>query len=526
MKRLLSTEEFAANPTLAANLFRLSPEPADLTQADSRVIRYIFSTSAVARDGHTINQDGWDFSGFDNYRSFLWAHDGDSPPIGTVIEHSVRNGVLSGAVKYVDRDIYPFADMIFQMVKQRFISAVSISWLPTEWKWSTDKNRPGGIDFLKQDCLEISQVPVPAQPVAIATARAAGIDTSPMYEWAEKVLDGGGMVTVPRAQLELLRKEAKMPARAKRSKTADWQAGASKSLPSGEDGEWDGPAAAKRMLDAAGFDGDAPDSEKARRGFLVFDAANPTLGGSYKLPFADIVDDKLKAMPAGIRAAAARLPDTDIPQAEKDKAGEILDAYKKKMGIGSDDDTQKASAPFGLGRDLCDVGDLASLLQWLAWVQQGAEWEKDVEGDGSDVPDRLAEVIEDLGQILLDMAKEEVSELVALLTGQDVAVVMEQKLSKGQVAVLRFAFGVGALARSAPARRAALEAVTRGGKVLSGANKAHLQRALEHHQAMGECIQTVLDSADDGEADEEDDVDEVGVEERSRRVRLLALTGK
>lgn len=526
MKRLLSVEEFAANPTLTASLFRLSPEPADLTQVDSRIVRYVFSTNAVARDGNTINQDGWDFTGFDNYRSFLWAHDGDSPPIGTVIEHPVRDGMLVGAVKYVERDLYPFGDMIFQMVKQRFISAVSVSWLPLEWKWSTDRNRPGGIDFIRQDMLEISQVPVPAQPIAIATARAAGIDTGPMVEWAEKVLDGGGMVMVPRAQLEALRKEAKMPVRAKRSKTADWKTGSAKDLPAGEDGEWDGPAAAKRMLDAAGFDGDAPDSEKARKGFLVFDAANPTLRGSYKLPFADIVDGKLKALPAGVRAAASRLPDTNIPQAEKDTAGAILDAYEEKMGIGKEGDSKEASAPFGLGRDLCDVSDLASLLQWLAWVQQGADWEADIEGDGSDIPDRLAKAVEDLGQILLDMAKEEVSELVALLTGEDVAVVMEQKLSKGQSAVLRFAFGVGALARSAPARRAALEAITRGGKVLSAANKDHLQRALEHHQAMGDCIQSVLDNAggDDGEDDPE--IEDDDPEQRARRVRLLELIAR
>jgi hypothetical protein len=61
---------------------------------------------------------------------------------------------------------------------------------------------------------------------------------------------------------------------------------------------WDGAAAAKRMLDAAGFDGDNPDIAKAARGFLLHDAANPMLRSSYKLPFADIVDGELKAIKA------------------------------------------------------------------------------------------------------------------------------------------------------------------------------------------------------------------------------------
>ncbi len=220
-RRLIASTEaaalFKADHQAAKNVavFRLQPSEADLTQVDDRVIRYLFSTGAVARDNNTVNQDGWDFSGFDNYRSFLWAHDGMSPPIGNVIERTVRNGQLTGAVRYVERDIYPFADMIFQMVKRKILSAVSVSWLPLEWKWSTDRNRPGGIDFIRQDMLEISQVPVPAQVVAIATARAAGIDTGPMVEWAEKILDNGGMVMVPRTQLETLRREAKMPSGSK-----------------------------------------------------------------------------------------------------------------------------------------------------------------------------------------------------------------------------------------------------------------------------------------------------------------------
>lgn len=188
----------------------------DLEGSTDRTIPYLFCTEKVARDGHTVSVQGFDLTGFNANPVFLWAHDSDEPPIGRVVNLERQNGVMRGSVEYMDADLSPFADMIFRMVKKRFINATSISWLPLEWKFSTDRTRQGGIDFIKEDLLEISQVPVPAQATALATARAAGIDTGPMMRWAEKVLDGGGIIMIPRAELELLRNVSKMPVAAKR----------------------------------------------------------------------------------------------------------------------------------------------------------------------------------------------------------------------------------------------------------------------------------------------------------------------
>ena len=201
----------------AAELFamRATSIAPDLSNDNGRIITYIFSDDSVARDGHTIASDGWQLAAFRENPVFLFAHDQDQPPIGRVVDVGPTGGKLRGAVEYLDRDIYPFADTIFQMVKRGFLNAVSVSWLPIDWKFSKDKSRQGGIDFLKQELLEVSQVPVPALATALVQARAAGLDTSPFVGWAEKVLDGGGMVMVPRAQLEALRRDAKMPAAAK-----------------------------------------------------------------------------------------------------------------------------------------------------------------------------------------------------------------------------------------------------------------------------------------------------------------------
>lgn len=187
---------------------------ADLTNSSGRIIRYRFSTPKVARDQHTIG--AWKL---DNYRKnpvFLWAHDTRGLPIGKVLDDLVDNdGYLDGSVEYAERDINPFADTVFQLVRGGYVNAVSTSWDPLKWKFSTDRSRPGGIDFELVDLLELSQVPVPAVPEALATARTAGIDTGPVFDWASRLLEEGDMVAVSRDELEALRREAKMPARPK-----------------------------------------------------------------------------------------------------------------------------------------------------------------------------------------------------------------------------------------------------------------------------------------------------------------------
>lgn len=129
----------------------------------------------------------------------------------------------------------------------------------------------------------------------------------------------------------------------------DWRCGAARDLPITQAGTWDGPAAAKRMLDAAGIGGERPQPDVAKRGFLLYDAANPTLRGSYKLPFADKIDGKLTAHAAGIRAAASRLPQTDAPERERQRARQILDIYEQRLAKdGGDKETGAIGMPLTL----------------------------------------------------------------------------------------------------------------------------------------------------------------------------------
>lgn len=116
-----------------------------------------------------------------------------------------------------------------------------------------------------------------------------------------------------------------------------WKVGAARSLPIGADSTWNASAARSRIFAAAGFDDGDPDPQMARKAFLVYDDENPTLKGGYKLPFADIMGGRLRAMPAGLRAAASRLPQTDIPENTMARARSVLDDYFDRMERAAED---------------------------------------------------------------------------------------------------------------------------------------------------------------------------------------------
>lgn len=114
-------------------------------------------------------------------------------------------------------------------------------------------------------------------------------------------------------------------------KASNWVVCGSRRLPLVMDGTWDGAAAAESIFAASGFNDGHPDPAKAKGGFLVYDSNNPSLKGSYKLPFARVQDGRLRAVASGVRAAASRLPQTDIPSDVADRARSIIDHYMAEI---------------------------------------------------------------------------------------------------------------------------------------------------------------------------------------------------
>jgi len=183
----------------------------DTVTAEDRSISFAISTGGVKRDALDIAPTGWKIDAYAKNPVVLWAHDDDTPAIGRAINTRIVGGVLRSTGIFATRDIHPLADTVYQLLKQRFLNAVSVGFQPLRARLASDPSRPGGVDVLEQELWEWSVVNVPVDPEALATARSVGIDTGPVFRWAEKLLDSGDMIVVPRAELETLRRMARMP---------------------------------------------------------------------------------------------------------------------------------------------------------------------------------------------------------------------------------------------------------------------------------------------------------------------------
>jgi hypothetical protein len=97
---------------------------------------------------------------------------------------------------------------------------------------------------------------------------------------------------------------------------------------------WDADAADKRVRAWAGAE-DAP-NDRYRKAFLWYDGERRDEFTAYKLPIADVVDGKLRAVPRGVMAAAGVLDGArggvDVPHDDEARLRHHLERYYDKLG--------------------------------------------------------------------------------------------------------------------------------------------------------------------------------------------------
>ena len=108
-------------------------------------------------------------------------------------------------------------------------------------------------------------------------------------------------------------------------------------LPLDMESPWDATQAKARVAEwAGGPDKDKIDWAKYRQAFAWYDSNDPENFGSYKLPYADIVDGKLTAIWKGVVAVVAAVKGArggvDIPDQDKDKVLKHMQKYYDKAG--------------------------------------------------------------------------------------------------------------------------------------------------------------------------------------------------
>ena len=134
---------------------------------DAREITFIMSSEDVDRDNDIIRVDGWELDNFMKNPVFLVFHDDRQFPIGRVREAYGEKKHLIGVVRFANAGTYPTADIAYELYKQEIMNAVSVRFQGKEF----EPNEYGGYTFKRHELFELSAVPIPANPAALAIGK-------------------------------------------------------------------------------------------------------------------------------------------------------------------------------------------------------------------------------------------------------------------------------------------------------------------------------------------------------------------
>ena len=174
---------------------RLATTTGTVTEVSSNqdVFRFECSNEDVDLAGDIVFQNWTNLAAFEkNNPVALYCHDSFSPPIGRWKNMKVATRAdgkrrLLGDLEFASSQ-YPLAATLANLVRGKFLRAVSVGFKPEKMEYPSDKTRPNGsINFLQSQLLEISLCAIPMNSGAlIQEARSAGIDLEPVMSFAER----------------------------------------------------------------------------------------------------------------------------------------------------------------------------------------------------------------------------------------------------------------------------------------------------------------------------------------------------
>ena len=141
---------------------------APIVRGEDGSVSFIASTATADRYGDTIDQAGWMTDAYEKNPVLLWAHSYSTPPVGKVGALDKSGDLKATACEFTPAEMHPFGAQVGAMVKAGFLNTVSVGFLPLEWEERYDEGgRFLGYHFKRMELLEISVVPVPANPQAL-----------------------------------------------------------------------------------------------------------------------------------------------------------------------------------------------------------------------------------------------------------------------------------------------------------------------------------------------------------------------
>jgi len=261
----------------------------------------IASTETPDREGESVSLDGWNLKNFKKNPVLLWMHNmsmaHNGLPIGKAENIKITKHGSKRVLQFdpVFDDSTDFNRTVKKFFEEGVMSTFSVGFIGLERE---------GAKFTKQELLEISAVPVPANAEAEIVQRALEIGVT--KKMARQVVDIKS--SVPFKSFEL----------------------------APEDKTWDSKAADSRMRKLAGGpDKDKMDYKKYQEGFTWYDKENKTKFASYQLPHHDTEGGELITVWRGVTSAMAALLGSrggvDIPEEDRQKVYNHLAKHYKEF---------------------------------------------------------------------------------------------------------------------------------------------------------------------------------------------------
>lgn len=211
MPKLVSTVEWrGAKQGGIAKCFNAEVRDLSGDGQEDNVLRFVISTNTVDRYGDTIDAKGWDTKNYERNPVVLWAHNHSMPPVAQALKVWAEDNQLMADALFTPEEVYAFGHTVYLLHKGNFLRATSVGFLPTKWQL-VDTDERMGYNFLEQELLEFSSVPIPANPEALQLAAKSGIKISPVVDWCSEVLDDPSKHSPIKSMVESLWKSSGRP---------------------------------------------------------------------------------------------------------------------------------------------------------------------------------------------------------------------------------------------------------------------------------------------------------------------------
>ena len=307
---------------------------------DKKVLKIVASDETVDRDGDIIRAKGWDFENYvKNGGIMLAVHNWRGEPVAKANKVYVEDGqLILEDIKFADTED---GEKYKYLVENGFLKTVSVGFIPkkayfTGNEESVDEMKsidPEWIDknieklakakrvIWEAELLEVSFVPVPANPNAMVVMASKGFETAWVFD------ESGNKIEIDLTNYEV--KNPIPPSVHPRNMVYD------------DSSAWDKDKAIRSLRKWASSDGsgnkETIDWTKYRKGFAWYDANVPENFGSYKLPHHWIDDNgNFVTVWRGVVSAMASLMGArgglNIPADDKRGVYNHLAGHYRKFG--------------------------------------------------------------------------------------------------------------------------------------------------------------------------------------------------